>query len=199
MGQNIYIKSDQDTKYEIPLSELKFHPVLKDIEYIILNFLLSNKALSLYEIQSILLADVNFASLLGRYNNITKLKIEKDPYNNNYQTTLNVNAQMIFLGKAISILMYDYVLASKYNAKINKHPTLQFLRFIRNGAAHSNKFNMKDEKGDWKLDDTETIIWHNKKIQRELQDKDVFPTFVSMMDMILIAHEISKELKRLDR
>lgn len=198
MDQTIYIKPDHDSKYEISISEFKFHPVLKDIEYIILIFLLSNKALSLYETQNILLADVNFASLIERYNNIANLKIEKDPYSNNYQTKLNIKGQMIFLGKAMSILMYDYVLASKYNSKINNHPTLQFLRFVRNGAAHNNKFNIKDDKGDWKLGETETIIWHTKKIQRELQDKEVFPSFVSIMDIILIAHEISEELNRLD-
>lgn len=198
MNQTIHLKASQDREYEISIKDLNFHPVLKDIEHIFLLFMLSPKALSLFETQTILSSDINFSEILKKYNKLTGLEIKKDPKGPFYTTKMNILKQMVFLGKAMAILMYDFILASKYNDILNKDNDIQFLRYIRNGAAHNNKFNMKDENGDWKLEEGEVIEWHNKKLDRELHGKQVFPKFVSIVDMILLANEISKKLTRID-
>lgn len=199
MNQTIHIKASQDFEEEISTKDLNFHPVLKDIEHIFLLFLLSAKALSLFETQNILSSDINFSQILKKYNALTGLEIKKDPNSPIHTTKLNILKEMIFLGKAMAILMYDFILASKYNSILNKESDIQFLKYIRNGAAHNNKFNMKDEQGAWKVDEGETIEWHNKKIDKDLHGKKVFPNFVSIIDMILLANEISKKLTRIDK
>ncbi|MCL5073499.1 MAG: hypothetical protein M1308_21790 [Actinobacteria bacterium] len=192
------MKPTQDDKYEIDVNDLNFHPILKDIKHIFIHFLLSFKALSLVETQQIMLSDVNFSQILKKYNKMISFKIEKAPNSATYTTRLNMLEQMTFLGKAIAILMYDYILASKYNDKLNNDNDIKFLKYIRNGATHNNRFNMRDEEGKWKIEESKFIKWHNKKIDRKLHGKQVFPKFVSILDMVLLANEISKKLNRLD-
>ena len=198
MKQKIHIKDNQNLE-EISVKDLNFHPVIKDIENIFWLFLLSNKALSLPETQDILLSDNNFSEMLKKYNEWSKLKIEKNykiPFA--YTTKLNIKGQMILFGKVITILTYDFLMASKYNSIINQDSNIKFLRYIRNGAAHNNHFNMKDEDGIWKLEEKETIKWHNKKITRKLHGKKVFPDFFSIFGMFLLAKEISGRLTKID-
>lgn len=189
---------NQDNELQSKPGDLNFHPVLKDIENIFWLFLLSNKALSLFETQNLLLLDDNFSPIIKRYNIWTGLEIKKDPTGLNYTTTLNILDQMIFLSKALVILMYDFLVASKYNSMINTDNNIQFLRYIRNGAAHNNQFNMKDRDGDWKLGEEEIIKWHNKKINRKIHGKKVFPGFINLTEILLLANEISERLIRID-
>lgn len=193
------LESDRKSKILLNIDEINFHPLLKDIEYTFWLFLLANKALSLQETQQILVSDIQFFPLLEKYNTWTKLKIEIDPTKKTYITKLNIINQMNILGKSMAVITYDYLLASKYNSQINQHVIMQFLRHIRNGAAHSNKFNLKDEKGDWKIKDKESIIWQDKKIDRKLHGTVVFPDFFSIFGMFLLAKDLSDMLFLLDK
>lgn len=201
MKQILHINAHQDFEEGegIDIKNLNFHTVIKDIENIFWTFLLSNKALSLPETQNILSLDDNFSEMLEKYNNWTKLSIKKDPNNPHmFVAKLNVQAQMISLGKAMAMLMYDFLLASKYNFIINKDNEIQFLRYIRNGSVHNNTFNLKDEDGNWKMAENEIIEWRNKKITRTLHGKQVFPDYMTMFGMFLLGKDLSEKLKKLD-
>jgi hypothetical protein len=114
--------------------------------------MLSMRALTDYDIQNILKTKDNkqegylcFVQMLDKFNDSTDLNIE---IKGNVATSKsNILKEMIFIGKAMAILAYDYVLASKYSTLINKDLEIQFLRYIRNGACHNNTFNLKDEDG----------------------------------------------------
>jgi len=190
---------------EINVDKINFHPVLKDIEDIYWFFLLSIRTLSDYEIQNILIVKNSkqegygcFNSMLNKFNKTTNLKIEQKS-NNTTTSKLNILKEMIFIGKAMAILSYDFLSLSKYNNIINKDNEFQFLRHIRNGAAHNNKFNLKDENGEWKIEEDEIINWNGKEILRELHGKQVFNDFISIFDIFLLAKSLSEKLEDIDK
>lgn len=190
-------------KANISVKNTNFHPVLKDIENMFWFFLLSIRALSDYDVQNILKQknDSNagygsFNEMLEKFNKTTNLNIE---INEGRATSkLNILNEMIFTGKAMAILTYDFLSLSKYNTIINSDNEFKFLRYIRNGSAHSNKFNLKDEEGIWKIDDNEVIEWSGKKIDRSLQGQKVFNDFISIFEIFLLAQSFSERLKLID-
>ena len=189
---------------EINVDKINFHPVLKDIENIFWFFLLSIRTLSDYDIQNILRTKnstqegyASFNCMLDKFNKATNLKIEKT--GNVATSKLNIFKEMVFMGKAMAILTYDFLSLSSYNAIINKDNEFQFLRHIRNGAAHNNKFNLKDEEGNWKIGEDETIKWNGKEISKELQGKEVFNGFISMPEIFLLAKHFSERLEEIDQ
>ncbi|MDO8452830.1 MAG: hypothetical protein Q7S79_03710 [bacterium] len=189
---------------EIDVKETKFHSTLEDVENMFWFFLLSVRALSDNDIQNILRTKnstqegyASFNDMLDKFNKATNLSIEKT--GNVVTAKLNILKEMVFTGKAMAILTYDFLSISSYNAIINKDNEFQFLRHIRNGAAHNNKFNLKDEKGEWKLSETEIIEWNGKTISRELQGQEVFNSFISIFDIFLLARDFSERLNNIDR
>jgi hypothetical protein len=186
------------------INEINFHPVLKDIENMFWFFLLSTRALSDYDVQNIIKTKDSvqegylcFVQMLDRFNTSTNLHIEKK--GGSAISKLNILKEMIFMGKAMAILTYDFLSLSSYNTIINKDIEFQFLRYIRNGAAHNNKFNLKDEKGDWKIGEDEVIKWDGLEINRKLQGKEVFNGFTSIFGVFLLAKHFSERLKEIDK
>src|SRR3989338_11119624 len=183
----------------INVSELNFHDVLKDIENMYWLFLLSVRTLSDYDVQNILRTKNNtqdgylsFNHMLDKFNETTELHVEKT--GNITTSKLNILKEMVFMGKAMAILTYDFLSLSSYNTNINKDEEFQFLRHIRNGSAHNNKFNLKDEKGEWKIGETELIKWNDMEISRKLQGSIVFNDFISLFSIFLLAKHFSEKL-----
>lgn len=189
---------------EINVSEINFHPVLKDIENMYWLFLLSIRTLSDYDVQNILRTKnsiqegyLSFNHMLDKFNKVTDLHIEKT--GNVTTSKMNILKEMIFMGKAMVILTYDFLSLSGYNANINKDEEFQFLRHIRNGAAHNNKFNFKNEDGSWKIGENETIKWNNMEISRKLQGDIIFDDFISLFNVFLLAKYFSDRLVKIDK
>jgi len=88
---------------------------------------------------------------------------------------------------------------SKYNNIISKDDKFKFLKYIRNGAAHNNKFNLKDEDGKWKIGENEIIKWGEKEISRRLQGNKVFNDFISVFDIFLLIKNFSEQLENIDK
>lgn len=169
----------------IDVSELNFHHVLNGIENMYWFFLLSIRTLSDTYLQNILkIKNVTqegflpFNHMLDKFNKHTNLLVEKS--GDVATSKLNVREQTVFMSKAIAILTFDSLTLSKYNALINKDSEFQFLRHIRNGAAHNNKFNLRDEKGDWKIGENEIIKWGRMEICRKLHGSAVFNDFIAL-------------------
>lgn len=196
------MKNKENTN-NINVGEIDFHPVLKDIENMFWFFLLSIRALSDYDMQNTLRTKnstqegyQSYNQMLDKFNKTTDLKIEKT--GRIVTSKLNILKEMVFMGKAMAILTYDFLSISSYNANINRDNEFQFLRHIRNGAAHYNRFNLKDENGDWKIKEYEIIEWDGKKISRELHGKEVFNNFISIFDIFLLAKYFSEKLNKID-
>jgi len=167
-------------------------------------FLLSVRTLSDPEIQEILKTKnsktggyESFNNMLDKFNESTKLNIQKT--GDITTSKLNILNEMVFTGKAMVIMTYDFLVASSYNTAINQDNEFKFLRYIRNGAAHYNKFNLKDEVGGWKIREDEIIEWNNKKISRALQGQEVFNNFISIFDIFILAQHFSEKLNLLDK
>lgn len=96
--------------------QIDLHPVLKDLENTFYLFILANVLLGDPEVQNRAKTKQEIIKPLESYNSWVGLKIKVQ--NGTYETEANLLGQMIFLGKAISILMYDILSASKYQTKI---------------------------------------------------------------------------------
>ena len=165
---------ENNKTFTFNVSEVNFHPILKDVENMYWFFLLSVRTLSDYDVQNILRTKnstqegyLSFNHMLDKFNKTTDLHIEKT--GNIAISKLNILKEMVFMGKAMAILTYDFLSLSSYNTNINKDEEFQFLRHIRNGAAHNNRFNLKDEKGEWKIEESEIVKWNGMEISRKLQ------------------------------
>lgn len=198
---------DQDSTTHFNVNEIDFHPVLKDIENIFWFFLLSMRALSDYDVQNILRTKNNiqegyqsFNQMMNKFNKATDLHIEKT--GNVATSKLNILKEMIFMGKAMVILIYELLLVSKYIEIIKKDEEFQFLKYVRNGAAHDNKFDLKyrfgKNKGEWMINEDRIIKWNNMEISRKLQDTEVFNDFISIFGVFLLAKYFSVRLKEID-
>lgn len=197
------MKNIKNKTTEFDIDEINFHPVLKDIENMFCLFLLSIRALSDLDVQNILRTKdstqegyLMFVKMLDKFNHTTNLKIEKNE--TSAISKMNVFKEMVFMGKAMAIIAYDFLSLSKYNTIINKDVEFQFLRHIRNGAAHNNKFNLKDESGNWKIAEGENIEWGSMKINRKLHGTNVFNDFISIFAVFLLAKHFSGKLNEID-
>ncbi|PIR46872.1 MAG: hypothetical protein COV07_01990 [Candidatus Vogelbacteria bacterium CG10_big_fil_rev_8_21_14_0_10_45_14] len=195
--------NNQEDSVLINVSELNFHDVLKDIENMYWFFILSVRTLSDYDVQNILRTKnstqegyLTFNHMLDKFNKATDLHIEKT--GNVATSKLNILKEMVFMGKAMAILTYDFLSLSSYNANINQDKEFQFLRHIRNGAAHNNRFNLKDEKGEWKIEENEIVKWNGMEISRKLQGSTVFNDFISLFSVFLLAKHFSERLIKID-
>lgn len=197
------MKNQKNSTVQFNVNEVNFHPVLHDIENIFWFFILSNKALSHPDVQNILKQekDGTILSMLKKYNKWVSLNIEIK--NNGICTSrMNIKDEMIFIGKAMAILTYEFLSASKYKRAIEKWEEFRFLKYIRNAAAHDNKFDLKyrfgRNKGKWMINKGEIIKWNNKEISRKLQDTEVFNDFISLPSVFLLVKYFSERLTRID-
>lgn len=185
------------------INEINFHPVLKDIENIFWLFILSHKVLANLNVQNIIKTteDSFIVSMLEKYNQWVNLQI-KINNDNTYITNSNILDNMIFTGKAVTILTYEFLIASKYKEIINGDEEFHFLKYIRNSAAHDNKFDLKyrfgKNKGDWMINKNDIIKWNGMEISRKLQDTKVFNNFISIFGVFLLAKHFSERLTNID-
>ncbi len=190
------------------INEINLHPVLKDIENIFWFFLLSVRTLSDYDVQNILRTKDSvqegylcFVQMLDKFNTSTNLQIEKKGHI--ATSKLNIIKEMNFMGKAMVVFAYELLSASDYFIEIKEDKEFKFLKYIRNGAAHDNKFDLKYKYGknkeQWMLGEKEIIEWNNLKISRELQDTEVFNKFISMPSIFLLAKHFSERLENIDK
>jgi len=194
--------------YNFKVSEINFHPVLKDVEVMFWLFLLSMRTLSDCDVQAILRTKnsqqegyQSFNEMLDNFNKSTNLRIEK--VGNIATSKLNILKEMIFIGKAMAVFAYELLSVSDYYPKISEIEEFKFLKHIRNGAAHNNRFNFQHKygakKGLWNIDEKEIIKWNGLEISRKLQDTIVFNDFISIFGIFLLTNFLSKNLYELDK
>ena len=182
------------------INEINFHPVLKDIENIFWFFILSNAVLANPKIQEEIKnqQEPNIISMLEKFNNWTSLQTRIDYSINRYQTTMQPLNQFILLGKTMAINLYELLKASDYYSNLQVMEEFRFLQYIRNGAAHNNKFNFKNRNGEWTLKNNEIIRWGDYTIDRNLQNKPVFNDFIGFQMIFILAKNFSERLTKID-
>lgn len=174
------------------------HEDLRDVEHMFYFFILSHRALCNSNIQNILktTTDSVTVSMLEKYNKWVELRHEMSQKNKNFTSSANILSSMNFIGKAMIILMYDALVS---NSKINTSEEFKFLKYIRNASAHYNKFNIKDEHGNWKLSDNEEIEWRGKLINKESHGRVVVGVFISVFEIFPLAKDISDKLTQQEK
>lgn len=201
------METQKNEAVNLNVNEVNFHSILKDVENMFWFFLLSIRTLSDEEIQNLLkIKNTNqegyasFNEMLRKFNDTTNLKIEKK--GNITTSTMNVLKEMIFMGKAMTIFTYELLSASDYSENIKNDEEFKFLRHVRNGAAHNNKFDLKyrfgKKAGEWGIKENEFIKWNGFKIDRKLQGTAVFNDFISIFNIFLLANHFSEKLKAID-
>lgn len=74
---------------------------------------------------------------------------------------------------------------------------VQFLRHIRHGVSHGNKFHFKsrkDNKGIRHEEPTRTAKWRGKEIVRSLQDNKILrvvPDFLTIGDALILLYDVN--------
>lgn len=120
------------------------------------------------------------------FNAITRRKIDDNGnINGNINPLLEKQCQMIL------IYAYDCLMESKYNHKINKSNDVIFLKYLRHGAAHGNRFNIAPP---LKKD----IIWRSKAISNKLNKTKVVGTFINFSEIFILFSDISNKLNEID-
>lgn len=189
---------------QFQVKDIDFHPLLKDIENIFWFFILSNKALSHPDVQNIIKGekDGTILAMLEKYNKWVNLSIEIKE-NNRCTSKMNIKEQMVFIGRAIALVAYEFLVSSDYKDAIENSNEFKFLRYIRNAAGHDNKFDFQyrygSKKGQWMLENGESIEWNKLKITKELQGKNVFNDFISVFTLFLLVKFFSEKLYELDK
>lgn len=182
-----------------------FHEVLQDIDDFFWFYLLSNAVLADPDVQNLIKtknvnnAGTYFSSMLNRYNKWVNLQTEIDHINKKYSTKMNLLNSSIIVGKIMAISVHELLLSSKYYSDIKNLEEFKFLKHIRNGAAHNNRFDFKNKWSKWTLKDNEVIKWQNQKIDKGLQGKTVFNDFISFSGIFLLANYFSEKMKQIDK
>lgn len=122
--------------------------------------------------------------VFSEFNKEVELKIDGKLVN------ANINKLMNFQARQIAISMFEVMQYSKFISIVSQKSIFKFLKHIRNGAAHNNKFNF-DEKTKSEL----PISWKNKTIEANLHGDEVFNKFLSPADLILLISDLSEIIK----
>jgi hypothetical protein len=80
--------------------------------------------------------------------------------------------------------MWDTLRSHSTYEKIATKPEVQFLRHLRNAAAHDGRFNFSELR--------HRATWRSKEITLDMIDKPVFPNFLKPGDPVLIVLDIDR-------
>lgn len=96
----------------------------------------------------------------------------------------------------MAICLFDILQASTYENCLNKAEIYNFAKHIRNGSAHKNEFTF-EEKNIKNLKNN-PVVWRGKEININLQEKEIFNSFIDATDLILLISDISQMMKKVD-
>jgi hypothetical protein len=85
----------------------------------------------------------------------------------------------------MAIALFNILENSEYHRKVKSTEIYKFAKHIRDGAAHGNRFYLKHPLKN-------PVSWRDKKIISSLNQKIVFPDFISPASLLLLMSDISK-------
>ncbi len=93
----------------------------------------------------------------------------------------------------VTVFAFESLKNSNQYDNIKNESTVNFLRHLRNAAAHGNSFNFIDSRSS-KFIDPGSVEWRGKIIKKELQGNAAFPVFFAQGDFAYLFEDISKLL-----
>lgn len=94
----------------------------------------------------------------------------------------------------VSVFAFESLKNHQNYDAIQGNALVNFLRHLRNAAAHGNSFNFIDSRSG-KLINPGQVEWRGKIIEKSLQGKTAFPDFFAQGDFAYLFEDISKLLK----
>lgn len=165
-------------------TKFKSLSIFEDIEKMFEFYLLSTAFITQRKLQEIMID--NYPALerfIDSFNEAVELK-EKDSKINAETKFYLVNTARI-----MSIAIYDILIFSEYHKYIQREEIFRFVKHIRNGAAHNNKFYFSSSL-------TNIVTWRDLRITDSLKGKGVFPEFISPQHLIFLMKDISDIIEK---
>lgn len=126
------------------------------------------------------------ADVLNSFNKAVHLKSKGDI------VEANIIGLMNFQARQISISLFNLLENSEFSNSINRTEIFKFVKHIRNGSAHNNKFNFES-----KAKKELPVTWRNKTIETNLHSSEVFNKFLSPIDLVLLMADLSEMIKKI--
>ena len=145
----------------------------------------------------------------GKYGNHDAMVFETKKATEQFNKEMSINKsgekieaklRMPLQGEArkMIIYLYDLLENSAYYPCLQRKDGFEFLRHLRNGAAHDNKFDFKGHMNNSLNEPITEIQWREMKITQDMENTEVFDLFIAPADLIVLISDISKLLKSFD-
>ena len=119
---------------------------------------------------------------LGEFNRMVNLE------QNGNTITANLAPLLNWQARQMALHLWEIIISSKFQKKLAKKEIFRFVKHIRNGAAHNNRFHFKKS-----ID--HPVVWRNKVVDNSLSKKEVFPGFMGAADLIILISDISEIIR----
>jgi hypothetical protein len=112
----------------------------------------------------------------------------------------NLRNVMTQIARVFLIATCDIIKDMDIWPKIKNDELIQFIRHIRNGAAHNNQFTFKPQvKNKCGKNLKLAAKWRDKKIKLELEGTLVIPDFIKDGDVYTLIHDLEKFIIKIDK
>lgn len=189
--------------------KLNIHPLLKMFENEVLFFIAAYMMMAKPAFQKSVVND--YAGRMGeittsiKFNGFNTLKVDIAYIFNEFNATFNVSLSekdgkeragfgeaFNQHGRLVAIALFNVLESSTYNKSISKTEIFRFVKHLRNGAAHHNKFNFDGKI----IKDTE---WRGKVVRQDDEGNQVFGKFISLQDLLILINDVSDKLDEIDK
>lgn len=115
------------------------------------------------------------------------------PIRSGGKTKTNLLELLNFIARLTAIYLVDILQNSKYNTRLlHRTNVFKFAKEVRNGAAHDNRFKLD------RIKDL-PIVWRDKTINKSLDGKEVFHSFLAPGDLIILIADLSEEIRNIEQ
>lgn len=163
----------------INYENINIDPILEPIKQLYEFYILGIGFVGQFEFQRIFLKEnPEIKPFIDRYNTEVNLRIDGSSVKS------ETRSYWISLGRIMAISIFNILESSEYNNTLNQEEIFEFIKHIRNGAAHNNKFNIIPPL-------KKPVQWKNKIIDNSLNNTPVFPDFMNPTLLISLMADIS--------
>jgi len=169
----------------IDFSSIQLDPLFDPIKKLLEFFVLSIAFLSQKDFQKTMLqTHPSLKPLLDDFNNEVNLRQEGN--------VMKFDAKLYWtsIGKVMIIALFDVLQFSpKHHNLLKNKDIFRFAKYVRNGAAHDNKFIHLPE---------EPITWRHLTLERSLNGSFVLPDFITPAHLVTLMMDISEIIRKKD-
>ena len=176
------LNSDESNDYlQIRVDPL-FEPLKKLLEF----YILGVGFVSMPAFQSAFLSvHPEIKPILDTYNGEVNLESDGHTYRASPGTFY------VSIGRIMAVSIFDFLDASRYKNHFQNTDIYQFVKHIRNGSAHNNRFNFSAEDVANK-----PAKWRDKVIETSLIGKPVVPHFMNPITMLYLMSDITEMIEK---